>query len=305
MKPYVGRFAPSPTGPLHMGSLVTALGSWLDARSHKGTWLIRIEDVDQERCSEEFTEKILSQLTHLGLESDGPILYQSQRHEIYLKYAQSLEVKSKFYACQCSRKSIFLTHSANASSPQAQQYLTNPRIYNGTCKSLNLSSTESDLSPILNFHGAVRIHVPHEIISWTDRRLGLLDQNLALEVGDFVIKRKEGPFSYQWAVVVDDIEQEVSHIVRGEDLADNTPRQIFLYQQLDRPCPSYLHLALVKNEFGQKLSKQTLAPELDLTHPLDTLRAAARHLGLKGQTSSLSSSLLCWTQEWQEMYPGH
>jgi glutamyl-Q tRNA(Asp) synthetase len=305
LKPYVGRFAPSPTGPLHMGSLVTALGSWLDARSHDGTWLIRIEDVDHERCSEAFTQKILTQLSHLGLESDGPILYQSQRHDIYWQYAQVLEEESKFYACQCSRKSITLSNLVNAALDQTQQALTHPPVYSGTCKALNLRSMQSDLNPILNFNGAIRIHVPQETIEWTDRRLGRLDQKLALEVGDFVIKRKDGPFSYQWAVVVDDIEQHVTHVVRGEDLADNTPRQIFLYQQLNHLPPSYLHLALVKNELGQKLSKQTLAPELDLTHPLDTLKIAAQHLGLKGQASNIASSLLSWTEQWQEMYPGH
>jgi len=305
LKPYVGRFAPSPTGPLHMGSLVTALGSWLDARSHQGRWLIRIEDIDAERCSQVFTNKILHQLSSLGLESDGPILYQSQRHGIYWRYAQALESNSALYACQCSRKSIALANLATSALTQTPPDVSHSPVYKGTCKALDLRASECDQSPILNFKGAVRIHVPHVVIEWTDRRLGPLAQNLALEVGDFVIKRKEGIFSYQWAVVIDDIEQNVTHVVRGEDLTDNTPRQIYLYQQLKRTAPSYLHLGLVKNEWGQKLSKQTLASELDLNDPHLTLRAAAQHLGLKGQGSNLESSLRSWTAQWQEMYRSH
>lgn len=285
-----------------MGSLVTALGSWLDAKSHYGKWLIRIEDLDTERCTEEFSRKILNQLSQLGLLSDGPILYQSNRHDVYWQYAQELEIRSDLYACNCSRKSISLMQSTADRQNQATQDLDLTPVYSGTCKWLNLRSLSSDSNPVLNFNGAVRVHVPEKIIEWSDRRLGQLQQNLAQQVGDFVIKRKVGPFSYQWAVVVDDIEQEITHVVRGEDLADNTPRQIFLYQLLSFTPPQYLHLELVKNHLGQKLSKQTLAPELDLTHPLTTLGKAAQHLGLQSHGTDVSSSLLAWVKEWRERF---
>ena len=263
---YRGRFAPSPTGPLHAGSLVAALASWLDARAHGGTWLVRIEDVDSERCLPGIADVIVRQLAACALVADEPPLFQSNRSECYAAAAAKLRSAGLAYPCGCTRRDIeswWLAHGV-AHRRGAE------RIYPGTCRS--------------GLHGkperALRLRVPEGVLEWSDRRLGPQRQDVAAEVGDFVLKRADGPWAYQLAVVVDDAEQRISDIVRGEDLADNTARQIVLQRALGLPAPRYLHAPLVLAADGQKLSKQTGAAALDVSRPLAALQQAGAALGL-------------------------
>ena len=293
-RPYRGRFAPSPTGPLHLGSLATALGSWLDARAHSGTWLVRIEDVDTPRTVPGADQLILDQLQACGLEWDEEPVWQSQRTVLYQKALDLLTSEGLIYGCQCSRKQIEAALQEEGVSIRSNQEL----IYLGTCRNREL--------PIQNH--ALRIRLPHECqISFTDRRLGKQIQDLNREMGDFVLRRADGLFTYQLAVVVDDHLQGITHIVRGEDLLSNTARQIHLQQCLGYQTPSYLHLPLVTNDAGEKLSKQTKATAVDITHP-ESIRVslchAANHLGL--QNDPIGGSITQWlnrkAQEWQERH---
>jgi len=321
---YVGRFAPSPTGPLHLGSLVSALASWLDAKAHQGTWIVRIEDIDSTRSHPHFSELILSQLKACGLYSDVPIVYQSQRESIYLSYLQELMPSKLLYPCQCSRQQIELAQTQATShftENSPSNPLPNQLIYPGTCRGRGrvqkidyLESNQKtyptvyaqeesvERSKFFQFYrnDSIRIQVPDQTIHWIDRRLGKQEQNLSREVGDFVLKSRDHHFSYQWAVVVDDIDQGVSDIVRGEDLADNTPRQLFLYDLLSSTKPRYLHIPLVTTSTGEKLSKQTHAPALDPSHALNDLNQAARHLGLTPASSPLNERLLQWVKQWAD-----
>ena len=268
---YTGRFAPSPTGLLHAGSLVAALASWLDARAHGGQWYLRIEDVDTPRCVPGADQAILQQLSACGLVPDGPVVWQSQRTPAYESALQSLIDKGWAYPCGCSRKDI---ESAQAQSVARHQ----AAVYPGTCRDglkgkparawrLNVQAVQTALGlPALT--------------RWTDRRLGPQQQNVCEEVGDFVLRRADGLWAYQLAVVVDDAAQGISHVVRGQDLADNTARQIVLQHALGLPTPQYLHTPLVLGDNGEKLSKQNGALALDLQHPLQALNAAAQVLGL-------------------------
>jgi glutamyl-Q tRNA(Asp) synthetase len=270
---YRGRFAPSPTGALHAGSLVAALASWLDARAHGGTWLVRIEDVDVPRCVPGADAQILDQLARCGLVSDEPPVWQSQRGGVYQAALDRLAAQGLVYPCGCTRNDI--------QAALRQQGRDKPRhgelVYPGTCRS--------------GLHGKparamrVRSDAPDgsdRFIAWTDRQHGASHQNLTKEVGDFVLRRADGLWAYQLAVVVDDAEQGITHVVRGEDLADNTPRQIHLQRLLGHPTPSYLHTPLVLGANGEKLSKQNGAQPLDLGDPLAALRRAATGLGLHG-----------------------
>jgi glutamyl-Q tRNA(Asp) synthetase len=263
---YRGRFAPSPTGPLHAGSLVAALASWLDARAHGGTWLVRIEDVDRERCVPGMADTILRQLAACGLHGDEPVLFQSARSARYEAAAAQLRAAALAYPCGCSRRDIESWWLARgvAHQPHAE------RIYPGTCRTGLNGKAER----------ALRFRVPDGRVEWADRRLGRQRQDVAAAVGDFVLKRADGPWAYQLAVVVDDAEQRISDVVRGEDLADNTARQILLQRALGLPTPRYLHTPLVRGADGQKLSKQTGAAALDAAQPLAALRQAAAVLGL-------------------------
>jgi glutamyl-Q tRNA(Asp) synthetase len=217
---YIGRFAPSPTGPLHAGSLVAALASWLDARAHSGQWLVRIEDVDTPRCVPGADQLILRQLAACGLLPDALPVYQSQRGARYQAALDQLIASRHAYPCGCTRSDIAQANAALG--------LIKPRhgdlVYPGTCR--------PSQGGLRGKHArAWRLQVPdapHELITWQDRRLGRQTQHLASAVGDFVIKRADGLWAYQLAVVVDDAAQGITHIVRGEDLADNTPRQILL-----------------------------------------------------------------------------
>jgi glutamyl-Q tRNA(Asp) synthetase len=268
MPGYIGRFAPSPTGPLHAGSLVAALASWLDARAHGGRWLVRIEDIDPPRCMPGADQEILRQLAALGLLPDEPPVWQSARGARYQQALDRLVTEGQAYPCACTRKDIEAALQAAGRPHQRHQEL----VYPGTCRD--------------GLHGrlprAWRMRCGDEahplVIAWTDRRLGPQRQDVTREVGDFVLKRADGLWAYQLAVVVDDAAQGITDIVRGEDLADNTARQIHLQRLLGLPTPRYLHTPLVLDERGEKLSKQHGAPALDTRDPLAALQAAARHL---------------------------
>ena len=283
-KDYIGRFAPSPTGLLHAGSLVAALASFIDAKAHHGQWLIRIEDVDESRCKKEWADGILSVLEQLEMKSDGPILWQSQRKSRYAEILQSLIDSRHAYGCSCTR------HSIEENNRQKGLPL---HYYPGICRN--------------GTHGrparSLRIRTSDEVVGFTDRRCGSFSENLERDVGDFVIKRADGLWAYQLAVVVDDAEQGITDVVRGEDLLDNTPRQIFLQRKLGYPTPQYLHIALALDGHGQKLSKQTHAPAIDNEDPLELLNAAAIHLGLGSLNAKTPQAFYAAAQEyWAEKY---
>ena len=286
-QPYVGRFAPSPTGPLHAGSLVAALASWLDARAQGGRWLVRIEDVDLPRCPPGTDALILSQLAACQLHPDAPPLYQSQRVALYQAALDRLAAAGQAYPCACSRSEILAARLAQGLAPQRHGEL----VYPGTCRD--------------GLHGRparawrLRLRQPADV-DWQDRRLGPQHQDVAAEVGDFVLRRADGLWAYQLAVVVDDADQGITHVVRGEDLADNTPRQILLQRALGHATPRYLHTPLVMGADGHKLSKQNGAQALDLADPLAALRAAAQALGLgpAPAAADTAQALAHWTAEW-------
>lgn len=290
---YTGRFAPSPTGLLHAGSLVAALASWLDARAHGGRWLVRIEDVDTPRCAPGADQAILQQLAACGLVPDGPVLWQSQRNAVYQSALDALVQKGWAYPCGCSRKDIETAiESAQARSVARHQ----TAVYPGTCR-LGLNGKPAR---------AWRLHVQAvqtalglpALTHWRDRRLGAQRQNVSEEVGDFVLRRADGLWAYQLAVVVDDASQGVSHVVRGQDLADNTARQIVLQRALRLNTPQYLHTPLVMGDNGEKLSKQNGALALDLQHPIQALNKAAQVLGLPAvaEPTPLREALAHWTR---------
>lgn len=267
---YVGRFAPSPTGPLHAGSLVAALASWLDARAHGGRWLVRIEDIDRPRCVPGADREILRQLSALGLVPDAPALWQSTRDAAYREALERLRAAGRAYPCACTRQAIAAANAALGRPHRPDQEL----VYPGTCR-------PERGGPGTARARAWRFRLPDDArVCWHDRRLGPRHQDVASAVGDFVLKRADGPWAYQLAVVVDDAAQDVSHVVRGEDLTDNTPRQLLLQQALGLPTPRYLHAPLVRGPDGAKLSKQHGAAPIDTAEPLVALRAAGASLGL-------------------------
>ena len=235
---YVGRFAPSPTGPLHFGSLVAALASWLDARAAGGRWLVRIEDLDPPREQAGAADEILRSLEHLGLCWDGPVVFQSDRNQLYEAAIEKL--KKHAYWCGCSRSEV-ADSSLGLAADGAQ-------IYPGTCR---------DGLPPGRSPRALRLKVVNESISFADRVQGRVEQHLAREVGDFVLLRADRQFAYQLAVVADDAAQGVSDVVRGADLLGSTARQIFLQRLLGIPTPRYLHVPAAVDAAGEKLSKQT------------------------------------------------
>ena len=268
---YRGRFAPSPTGPLHAGSLVAALASWLDARAHGGRWLVRIEDADTERCLPGLGEHILMQLAAFGLLTDETAVWQTQRTAHYDAALQRLVDAGLAYPCGCTRRQI-----DEALSAQGVQHARHgERVYPGTCrKGLHGKAARAWRFATWRMPGRV---------DWQDRRLGAQQQDVAQAVGDFVLRRADGPWAYQLAVVVDDADQGITHVVRGEDLADNTPRQILLQRALGFATPRYLHTPLVLAADGQKLSKQNGAATLDTQSPeavLAALQSATHALGL-------------------------
>jgi glutamyl-Q tRNA(Asp) synthetase len=290
MSTYRGRFAPSPTGPLHAGSLVAALASWLDARAHGGEWLVRIEDVDLPRCVPGADTEILRQLATCGLLPDAPAQWQSRRDPLYQAALDRLVAQGKAYPCGCSRKDVELALRAQERARPRHGEL----VYPGTCRT--------------GLHGkkarAWRFQVPEGTVAWTDRRTGVHLQDVAHEVGDFVLKRADGLFAYQLAVVVDDAEQGITHVVRGEDLVDNTPRQLLLQRALGFAQPSYLHAPLVLGPNGEKLSKQNGAAALDLGEPRAAIAAAAAVLDISlAPQSSLSDMLAQAVRAWGDRWP--
>ena len=311
---YLGRFAPSPTGPLHAGSLVAALASWLDARAHDGRWLVRIEDVDTPRCVRGADQTILEQLAACGMVADAPPVYQSQRGALYQHALDHLIAAGLAYPCACTRQDIA---GALAASGQARQR-NGELVYPGTCRrglngrakrawrfltEKNASNTafthtgraQSAIESVANSAPAV----PDGETLWNDRRLGLQRQNVGRDVGDFVLKRADGLWGYQLAVVVDDAAQGITHVVRGEDLADNTARQILLQCALGVPTPHYLHTPLVLGANGKKLSKQNGAQALDLSQPLEALNQAATLLKLQPHTGDIANALAAWVAQWK------
>lgn len=271
---YTGRFAPSPTGRLHAGSLVAALASWLDARAQQGRWLLRIEDVDTPRCQPGAAEDILRQLAACGLLPDAPPWWQSQRGAAYAQALDQLVAAGLAYSCACSRADIERALAEQGATPPRH----GERVYPGSCRA-GLGGRPARAWRVRSDRG------PHDsqALAWQDRRLGPQQQDLPQAVGDFVLKRADGLWAYQLAVVVDDAAQGITDVVRGEDLADNTPRQIHLQRLLGLPTPRYLHTPLVLAADGQKLSKQNGAQPLQLDSPaeaLAALRAAAQVLGL-------------------------
>ena len=294
VRPYVGRFAPSPTGPLHAGSLVAALASWLDARAHGGRWWLRIEDVDTPRCVPAAAQLIVAQLAALGLRPDAPPLWQSTRGAAYQAALQPLLQTGWAYPCSCSRREI--KHALAAQGQQHQRF--GERIYPGTCRN-GLRGKPARAIRLRTVEG----HGGDITIAWHDRRLGAQQQHLARDVGDFVLQRADGLWAYQLAVVVDDAAQGVTDVVRGEDLADNTARQVHLQRLLGLTPPRTLHTPLVLGADGHKLSKQNGAPALDTTQPLATLQAAASVLGLPVITATtvadwLAAATAAWAMTW-------
>jgi glutamyl-Q tRNA(Asp) synthetase len=279
MKPnYRGRFAPSPTGPLHFGSLVAAVGSYLDARAQGGEWLLRMEDVDTPRNVPGAAEHILATLEAFGFEWDGPVLWQSQRLAAYAEALAQLQAAGLAYGCACSRKEIAdsasqeMIQAASQATTRAtiQPAIDGGLIYPGTCRH-GLPAGRSAR--------AWRLRVNDEAIAFTDRLQGWAVQCLARDVGDFVLHRADGLFAYQLAVTVDDDFQGISDIVRGADLLASTPRQIWLQRCLGFAEPRYAHLPVATNAAGEKLSKQTLAPALDATKAAYSLVRALQFLG--------------------------
>jgi glutamyl-Q tRNA(Asp) synthetase len=245
---YRGRFAPSPTGPLHFGSLVAAVGSFLDAKHHRGTWLVRMEDLDAPRCVPGAAEDILHTLEAFGLHSDEPVICQSQRTAAYEEALQWLKNSGAVYPCCCTRKEI---------ADSALHGIEGP-VYPGTCRNGIPAGREGR---------AWRVRTDNKTIEFGDALQGRIVQHLETEIGDFVVKRADDLFAYQLAVVVDDAFQGITHIVRGADLLASTARQIHLQRLLGFSTPAYMHLPVAVNEAGEKLSKQTLAAPVDVTHP--------------------------------------
>lgn len=282
-QPYRGRFAPSPTGPLHFGSLVAAVASYADARYQGGRWLVRIEDVDQTRCSPAAERAILDGLKAHGMQWDESPARQSTRTPAYDKALALLADSAHAYRCNCSRKTI------SAMARRGPEGL----IYPGTCRGK---------PPPANARAAWRLTVPDEAIRFDDQIVGRIEQNLAREVGDFVIRRVDGFSAYQLAVVVDDADQGITHIVRGADLLWSTPRQIWLQQLLGYPTPEYAHVPLVYGDNGHKLSKSALALPVDDHAPMLGLRAAWHHLGQIAPPANITEPNTFWlwaTQHWQ------
>ncbi|MDD5330000.1 MAG: tRNA glutamyl-Q(34) synthetase GluQRS [Sulfuricella sp.] len=298
---YRGRFAPSPTGPLHFGSLLAAVGSFLEARSRGGEWLVRMEDLDLPRVVPGAADGILRTLEAFGLYWDGPVLVQSARTEAYRAALAELEKLGAVYPCACTRKEIAdsalnmklakrdlvpLSRPAVVAAQQREPGEDTPcgcrerargegsgidgPVYPGTCRGG---------LPIGRSARAVRLRTGSGVVEFDDGLQGKVSQNLATEVGDFVVRRADGLFAYQLAVVVDDAEQAVTHVVRGADLLDSTPRQIYLQRLLGLPTPAYLHLPVAVNQRGEKLSKQTLAPAVSADDPVGVLFDVLTFLG--------------------------
>jgi glutamyl-Q tRNA(Asp) synthetase len=277
MNTYIGRFAPSPSGPLHFGSLVAALGSFFQARAMKGQWLVRIEDLDPPREVPGATAMILKTLEAYGLYWDQTICYQSQRHALYQAQIDTWLTSGQAYYCQCTRKQIRASGG----------------YYHGTCRTKRLTAAPNR---------AIRIRMEHPVYTFKDEKHGMIRIPEPLAEEDFIIRRRDGLFAYNLAVVLDDIDQCVTQVVRGADLIEPTGRQISLYQTLGQTPVSYLHLPLVTDRGGHKLSKQNHAPAIDLHRPIPTLLRAMAFLGfqlpLEIETGNLTEIIAWGCQNW-------
>lgn len=275
---YIGRFAPSPSGPLHFGSLVAALGSYFQAKAQNGKWLVRIEDLDPPREMPGASELILKTLEAYQLHWDGEVVYQSQRHDLYQSQIDAWLKSGQAYYCQCTRKQI----------------KDSGGFYTGTCRDRHLSDSGNN---------AIRLKMTAPIYQFDDQKHGLLTIPSALADEDFIIKRRDGLYAYNLAVVLDDIEQGITEVVRGADLIEPTGRQISLYKMLYKQPVSYLHLPLALGENGQKLSKQNHAPAIDICNPKPALLDAMRFLGFeitKDIEQSEISAIIAWgIKTWQ------
>lgn len=283
-KPYRGRFAPSPTGPLHRGSLFCAMATWLDARAHDGAWLVRIEDIDPYRDVPGAGDDILRTLAAFGLTSDEPVVRQSERSALYEAAVEKLYAEGRAFGCACTAHDIKL----------ADERLSLPSgVYPGTCR------RGTGGRPVRS----LRFLTEDRVVSFMDRRLGLQTQNVAREVGDFVIRRADGCWAYQLAVVVDDADQGVTDVVRGEDLLSSTARQIELQQALGLSAVQYLHIGLILGNDGEKLSKQRKAPAVTTEAPLSTLESLFPAFGFKKiGADTLSAFWREATALWREKY---
>ena len=259
-KPYRGRFAPSPTGTLHFGSMVAAVGSFLQARKIGGVWLVRMEDLDPPREVPGAADDILRTLEAFGLHWDSAVVYQSRRGAQYKEALENLKAQGALYPCACSRREIADSSVHGVDGP----------VYPGTCR----NGIATGRNP-----RAWRVKVDGEKVEFNDAIQGRQSRNLAQDFGDFIVQRADGFFAYQLAVVIDDAEQRITEIVRGADLIESTPRQIHLQRLLNLPTPNYLHLPVALNAQGEKLSKQTLAAPLDPARPLPALHQIMRFLG--------------------------
>lgn len=278
VKPYIGRFAPSPTGPLHFGSLVAAVASYLDALSHQGSWLVRMEDLDKQREMPGAADEILHMLEAYGFEWQEAVIYQSQRFETYQSVLEQLIADDLVYPCNCSRKEIAAIAHAGIESP----------VYPGLCR--------NGLSRQRKSH-TWRLKTECAHLVFKDEIQGMFDHHMQRDVGDFILKRADGQFAYQLAVVVDDAQQGINHVVRGADLLNSTSRQILLQYYLGLRSPRYAHIPLAVSRGGQKLSKQNHATPLDKTDPAPSLIEAFRFLGIDTQHYVRSDSLTnLWSQ---------
>jgi glutamyl-Q tRNA(Asp) synthetase len=272
--------------------VVAVLASWLDARAHGGTWLIRMEDVDEPRCKQEHGHTILQQLAALGLHSDSPVVWQSSRKLLYEDALSKLQQTGAAYGCACSRKDIAEALALAGVNKQRNGEL----VYPGTCR----NGTQG--KPVRAWRMACTPGAA-SLVQWHDRRLGAQQQQVDSEVGDFVLLRSDGYFAYQLAVVVDDAAQGITHVVRGEDLTDNTARQILLQRSLGLPVPAYLHTPLVMGANGEKLSKQNGAQAVDTGNALAVLQQAGSALGLRdAHHTHLGDWLLQAAGQWRGLY---
>jgi len=272
---YIGRFAPSPTGSLHFGSLVAAVASYCDAKKQGGKWLLRIEDLDKPREVKGATQQIIETLAGFGFKWDDEIIYQSERNDFYEAALKNLEQRALVYPCTCSRKEI---------ADSAQSVGIEGAIYPKTCLHQPLKNQKN---------AALRIKSPEKIFNFNDLIQGYIAQNIANEIGDFILRRSDLIFAYQLAVVVDDAAQNITHVVRGADLLLSTPRQLYLQQQLGFSHPQYAHIPIVRNAHGEKLSKQTLAKAIEVSDAKALLYAALEFLNQsppkKLQTASIQT----------------
>jgi len=269
---YRGRFAPSPTGPLHFGTLVAAVGSYLEAKSHDGEWLVRIENLDTQREISGASSEILRTLESLEMEWDHDVVYQSERNSVYQTTLAILDEYGVIYPCTCTRREIADSSITGVSGP----------VYPGTCRSNLLNKKQI---------GALRVITDNSLVKFKDALRGQISQRLESETGDFVLRRADGIYAYQLAVVVDDAEQGITHVVRGADLLDSTPRQIYLQKLLGYPILEYMHLPVAVNNQGKKLSKQNLATPLDISNPVAQLIAIISFLGQEPPTELLKNSI--------------